>query len=150
MFPTSSTFQPLIEQAVNQAVSTVVALAASFGLMIPGLPAPALQPAPAPAPAAAPVNGSCDASVIARDIRVPEMNTVMYCDGQWARVRQVQTDWWLVARWDGHHWFSPAYDGQSWAGMSDGCYTYEHIDRLGGAPAGVHIKYCEPGTSRLF
>lgn len=144
MIPASSSFQPLVEQAVDQAISAVVALAASFGLSIPGLPAPAPQPTPAPA------HGSCDISVIARDIGVPQMNTVLYCDGQWARVNQNRTDWLITVRWDGQRWFNPAYDGESWAGMYSGCYTHEHINRLGGAPAGLHITYCEPGTSKLY
>lgn len=148
MFPASSSFQPLVDQAINQAVSTAVALAASFGLTIPGMPAPSPQSPPAPAPS--PINGSCDISIIARDIAVPQMNRVLYCDGQWARVNQGQTDWLITVRWDGQRWFSPAYDGESWAGMNSGCYTHEHMDRLGGAPEGVHINYCEPGTSRLF
>ncbi|MGP6173233.1 hypothetical protein [Corynebacterium sp. A21] len=140
----SSSFQPLIEQSVNQALSTAAVLAASFGLIIPGLPAPAPQPIPAP------VNGSCDVSVIARDIGVPEMDTVLYCDGQWARVNQNRTDWLITVRWDGQQWFNPAYDGESWAGMNSGCYTHEHMNQLGGAPEGVHITYCEPGTSKLY
>lgn len=78
------------------------------------------------------------------------MDTVLYCDGQWARVNQDRTDWLITVRWDGQRWFMPAYDGESWAGMSGGCYTREHMDRLGGAPDGVHITYCEPGTSRLY
>lgn len=138
----SSTVQPFIDQAVQQAVNAAVALAASFGLSLPGLP-------PTPAPAPAPVSGSCDVSVIGRDIGVPQMNTVLYCDGQWARVNMNRTDWLLIARWDGHRWVNPKYDGTTWAGMTTGCYTHEHINRLGGAPDGLYIDYCEPGTSTL-
>lgn len=144
MIPVSSSLPPFIDQAINQAISAAVALAASFGLVIPGLPAPATPPAPTPS------NGSCEASVIAHDIDVPQMDTVLYCDGQWARVNQDRTDWLITVRWDGQRWFSPSYDGQSWAGMASGCYTREHMDRLGGAPEGVHITYCEPGTSQLY
>lgn len=138
-----TTFEPR-----KQLLSGVIAVAASVGLALPAaaMAAPAVEQQPAPAPS----TGDCTVEQIAEDIGVPEMDTVMYCDGEWAQVGKWQTDYILNPHWEGDQWVVPPYDGIVTQGLMNGCYTQEHIDELGGAPDEANLVICDPANSTLY
>lgn len=132
-----------IDPFLQQLLAGAVALAASLGLTLPAMPG-------VTGPEQPPPRGDCAVEEIAADIGVPEMDTVLYCDGEWAQVGQWQTDYILTPHFDGDRWVVPPYDGEITEGLLRGCYTQEHIDALGGAPAEAGVVICDPAISTLY
>lgn len=79
----------------------------------PAQPPPATSKTPTPT-SLSPTNPptECTPEALARDVD-PSLDTILYCDGQWLRGGQSQTDWVMYAFWDNGRWVEYGAHGRS-------------------------------------
>ena len=85
----------------------------------------------------------CEHEFITAAIDAPELDHLNYCDGQWALLTKMQTDWAAQVFWDGTTWIVPEFDGHTTSGLSRGCYLPDTFEETGQPPQELEIIYCD-------
>ena len=85
----------------------------------------------------------CEHDFITAAIEAPELDNLNYCDGQWALLTKMHTDWAAQVFWDGTTWVVPEFDGHTASGLSRGCYLPETFEETGQPPQELEIVYCD-------